>query len=103
MDAIRRQIEQIFRQESGQVLAALIAAMEDFDLAEDALQDAVVVALEKWPADGIPPRPGAWLMTAARRKAIDRLRRAGVYAQKTEELQALQRMEQDGRPDMPDE
>ncbi len=103
MDAISRQIEQIFRQESGQVLAALIAAMEDFDLAEDALQDAVVVALEKWPADGIPPRPGAWLMTAARRKAIDRLRRAGVYAQKTEELQALQRMEQDGRPDMPDE
>ncbi|HKD77884.1 MAG TPA: DUF6596 domain-containing protein, partial [Ktedonobacterales bacterium] len=103
MDVIRQQIEQIFRQESGQVLAVLIAAIGDFDLAEDALQDAIVVALEKWPADGIPPRPGAWLVTAARRKAIDRLRRANVYAHKAEELQVLQRMEQEGQPDMPDE
>ena len=69
------QIERIFREEHGRVLAALISRLEDFDLAEDALQDALVNALEHWQADGIPENPGAWLTTVARRKAIDRLRR----------------------------
>ena len=65
----------VFRRESGQVLATLIGDLGDFDLAEDAMQEAVVAALERWPVDGLPQRPGAWLLTTARRKAIDRIRR----------------------------
>ena len=68
------QFEKIFREEHGRVLAALISQFEDFDLAEDALQDALVNALERWQGDGIPENPGAWLTTAAKRRAIDRIR-----------------------------
>ncbi len=68
-------LDGIFRRESGQVLATLIRVLGDFDLAEDALQEAIVTALETWPVTGPPSRPGAWLLTTARRKAIDRLRR----------------------------
>lgn len=67
-------LEQVYRQERGQILAALVAWSGDFDLAEEALQDAFVAAVEHW-ADAVPQRPGAWLMTTARRKAIDRVRR----------------------------
>jgi RNA polymerase sigma-70 factor (ECF subfamily) len=70
------QVEKIFREEHGRVLAALISRFGDFDLAEDALQDALVDALESWETDGIPKNPGAWLTTVARRRAIDRMRRA---------------------------
>ena len=70
------QVEKIFREEHGRVLAALISQFEDFDLAEDALQDALVNALERWRVDGIPRNPGAWLTTAAKRRAIDRVRRS---------------------------
>ena len=70
------QIETTFREEHGRVLAALISQLGDFTLAEDALQDALVNALERWEIDGVPRNPGAWLMTVARRRAIDRLRRA---------------------------
>jgi RNA polymerase sigma-70 factor, ECF subfamily len=69
------QIEKTFREEHGRVLAALISQLGDFTLAEDALQDALVNALERWTIDGVPRNPGAWLMTAAKRRAIDRLRR----------------------------
>lgn len=68
------QIEKTFREEHGRVLATLISQFEDFDLAEDALQDALVNALERWQGDGIPGNPGAWLTTVARRRAIDRIR-----------------------------
>jgi RNA polymerase sigma-70 factor (ECF subfamily) len=70
------QVERAFREEHGRVLAALISQFEDFDLAEDALQDALVNALERWEADGIPNNPGAWLMTVAKRRALDRVRRS---------------------------
>lgn len=70
------QIERTFCEEHGRVLAALISQLGDFTLAEDALQDALVNALERWERDGVPRNPGAWLMTVARRRAIDRLRRA---------------------------
>jgi len=70
------QVEKIFREEHGRVLAALISRFRDFDLAEDALQDALVNALESWESEGIPKNPGAWLTTVARRRAIDRIRRA---------------------------
>jgi len=69
------QIEATFREEHGRVLAALISQFGDFMLAEDALQDALVNALERWDKDGIPRNPGAWLMTVAKRRAIDRFRR----------------------------
>ena len=68
-------IERTFREEHGRVLAALISQFGDFTLAEDALQDALVNALERWEIDGVPRNPAAWLMTVARRRAIDRLRR----------------------------
>jgi len=74
--------ERSFRQESGRVLASLIGQLGDFDLAEDALQEAWVAALEAWPRTGIPERPGAWLLTVARRKAIDRVRHDGRMAEK---------------------
>jgi len=70
------QVELIFREEHGRVLAALIGQFEDFDLAEDSLQDALVNALERWKVDGVPNNPGAWLMTVAKRRAIDRVRRS---------------------------
>jgi RNA polymerase sigma-70 factor (ECF subfamily) len=68
-------LDGLFRRESGQVLATLIRILGDFDLAEDALQEAMLAAVERWPLDGLPDRPGAWLYTTARRKAIDRIRR----------------------------
>ena len=67
-------IEKTFREEHGRVLAALIGHLGDFELAEDALQDALVNALERWQMDGVPRNPGAWLLTVAKRRAIDRLR-----------------------------
>ncbi len=72
------QVERIFREEHGRVLAALISQFQDFDLAEDALQDALVDALERWERDGFPRNPGAWLTTVARRRAIDRVRRSAA-------------------------
>jgi RNA polymerase sigma-70 factor, ECF subfamily len=68
-------IGRIFREEYGRSLAALIRAVGDIDVAEDAVQDAYAVALRKWPDDGLPPNPGGWITTTARNFAIDRLRR----------------------------
>src|SRR5512139_2408789 len=76
------QIEKTFRKEHGRVLAALISRLGDFELAEDALQDALVEALERWEVDGVPRNPGAWLLAVARRRAIDRLRRASALERK---------------------
>lgn len=75
---VATQIEATFREEHGRILAALISQLDDFTLAEDALQDALVNALERWEIDGVPRNPGAWLMTVARRRAIDRIRRAST-------------------------
>lgn len=80
------QIEAIFRAEHGRILAALISRLGDFALAEDALQDALVNALERWEVDGVPRNPGAWLMTVAKRRAVDRIRRAATLERKTELL-----------------
>jgi RNA polymerase sigma-70 factor (ECF subfamily) len=81
-------IERIFRDESGRIIASLIRACGDFDLAEEALQDAFAVAVERWPRDGVPDNPAAWLTTTARRKAIDRLRRDRTLGEKQAQLQA---------------
>src|SRR5574341_1298306 len=76
------QIEATFREEYGRVLAVLISQFGDFTLAEDALQDALVNALERWEGDGVLRNPGAWLLTVARRRAIDHLRRAATGERK---------------------
>ena len=96
---VSNQIEQTFREEHGRVLAALISRLGDFELAEDALQDALVNALERWKTDGIPRNPGAWLLTVARRRAIDRIRRAATFEQKVDILESLTAEE---GPDMDD-
>ena len=68
-------IAAIFRAESGRSVATLVRLFGSIDIAEEAVQDAFAVALERWPADGLPPNPGAWITTTARNRAIDRLRR----------------------------
>ncbi|MCW3048213.1 MAG: polymerase subunit sigma-24 [Solirubrobacterales bacterium] len=83
-------LERAFREESGRVLATLIRHLGgSFELAEDALQDAFAVAVATWPRDGVPANPGAWLTVAARRKAIDRLRRERVLADRVQLLERL--------------
>ena len=72
----------VFREEAGRLTAALVRVLGDFDLAEEVVQDSLVVALERWPEHGIPDNPGAWLMTTARRRAIDILRRDKSYREK---------------------
>jgi len=78
----RQAIERVFREEHGRILAGLIRVLGDFDLAEDALQDALAVALEHWGEEGVPDHPAAWITTAARRKAIDLLRRRKVRGER---------------------
>ncbi|WP_283136483.1 RNA polymerase sigma factor [Rhizohabitans arisaemae] len=79
-------LTQAFREEWGRVVATLIRVTGDWDLAEECTQDAFALALERWPADGVPNRPGAWLTTTARNRAVDRLRRQAVGAAKLREL-----------------
>ena len=98
------QIETTFREEHGRVLAALISQLGDFTLAEDALQDALVNALERWNIDGVPRNPGAWLMTVAKRRAIDRLRRAATQDRHMVILDDLQDQDEPEMDDtLPDE
>jgi RNA polymerase sigma-70 factor, ECF subfamily len=80
-------LEQAFRDQWGRVLAALIGFLGDFDLAEEAAQEAFAIAAERWPRDGIPAHPGAWLVTTARNRAINRIRRDRTLAAKTRLLQ----------------
>ena len=82
------QLEAVLREERGRLTAALVRILRDWDLAEELVQEAAVTALEHWPAEGIPRNPGAWLMTAARRKAVDRLRRHARYRERMHELTA---------------
>ncbi|GAA3397576.1 sigma-70 family RNA polymerase sigma factor [Cryptosporangium minutisporangium] len=79
-------VDEAFRTDWGQIVATLIRITGDWDLAEEATQDAFAQALAKWPRDGVPRRPGAWLTTAARNRALDRLRRDAVGAAKLREL-----------------
>ncbi|HEX6328406.1 MAG TPA: RNA polymerase sigma factor [Jiangellaceae bacterium] len=90
-----------FREEWGRVVATLIRVTGDWDLAEECAQDAFAKALERWPRDGIPIRPGAWLTTAARNRAIDRLRRKATEATKLVAVAAA--MPADHSPDRSDE
>ncbi|MEP7379158.1 MAG: DUF6596 domain-containing protein [Chloroflexota bacterium] len=87
-------VDRIFREEQGRVVAGLIRAVGDIDLAEESVQDAFIAALEHWPRDGLPPNPGAWIATTARNRAVDRLRRAKKLAEKTDELGRLMATEE---------
>jgi len=95
MTQAARALDQIFRAESGPVLATLIRILGDFQLAEDALQDAFMAALESWSRDGLPASPGAWLTTTARRKAVDRLRHLRIVEAKSSELALSIRLDQE--------
>src|SRR2546429_2034055 len=86
---IRAAVDAAFRDEWGRVVATLIRVTGDWDLAEECAQDAFAMALQRWPRDGIPGRPGAWLTTAARNRAIGVLRRREVGAAKLREVAAL--------------
>ena len=79
-------LDRIFRAEAARLTASLVAIVRDWDLAEELVQDAMVVALETWPRAGLPDNPAAWLLTTARRRAIDRLRRENVGRAKAAEL-----------------
>jgi len=83
---IHRAIEAVWRIEAAKVIAGLTRLVRDLNLAEDLAQEALVVALEKWPESGIPPKPGAWLMTTAKHRALDHFRRADLTGRKQEEL-----------------
>jgi RNA polymerase sigma-70 factor (ECF subfamily) len=86
-------VDRVFRRESGRAVATLIRVLGDFDLAEEAVQDAFLTALERWPTDGVPDNPGAWITTTARNRAIDRLRRAKVGAAKAETADRLRALD----------
>jgi len=86
---VEEAVAQAFRDEWGQVVATLIRVTGDWDLAEECAQESFALALQRWPRDGIPRRPGAWLTTAARNRAVDRLRREAVGAAKLREVAAL--------------
>jgi RNA polymerase sigma-70 factor, ECF subfamily len=104
MTDIHHAIERTFIENSGRVMATLISTLGDFDLAEDAMQEAFATAMERWPADGIPPNPGGWITLTARRKAIDRIRRDNTLARKRELLlDDLDQPEDDPMTPIPDE
>jgi len=90
-------IETIYREESGRILATLIRLLGDFDAAEEAMQDAFAAALEQWPSAGTPGNPRAWLVSTARHKAIDKLRRRARFEKKREEITAIAALEQEER------
>ena len=102
MDAI---LDQAFREQRGRVLAALIGFLGDFDLAEEATQEAFAIAAERWPRDGAPTHPGTWLVTTARNRAIDRIRRDRTLAEKTRLLEVPEAVEDimDEETTFPDE
>jgi predicted RNA polymerase sigma factor len=79
---LQRSIDAVWRAESPRIIAALMRLVRDLDLAEELAQDALVTALERWPASGLPDNPGAWLMAAAKNRALDQLRRGRMLARK---------------------
>ena len=92
---MREAVEEAFRKDAGAVMATLIRILGDFDQAEDALQEAFATAIERWPKEGVPDNPAAWITTAARRRAIDRLRRQGTRRKSQDALTALVQLEQE--------
>jgi RNA polymerase sigma-70 factor (ECF subfamily) len=98
-------VERAFREEWGRAVAVLTRVLGDLDRAEDAVQDAFATALEHWPREGTPRNPGAWVITTARNRAIDRLRREQTFARKAELLARLESLpaEEDDVSSIPDD
>jgi RNA polymerase sigma-70 factor (ECF subfamily) len=101
-DVAAAAIAEAFRSEWGRVVAYLIRVTGDWDLAEESAQDAFARALERWPRDGVPANPGAWLKTTAHHRAIDSLRRASVGAAKLQEVAMAEAGEEGNEPDRGD-
>src|SRR6185436_3827486 len=95
-----RTIDAVWRIESARIIAGVARLVRDVGLAEDLAQDALVAALEQWPAGGIPDNPGAWLMTAAKRRGIDQLRRREMLNRKHQEIGYGLMAEQNASPDL---
>jgi RNA polymerase sigma-70 factor, ECF subfamily len=102
---MRQDVERVFREEWSSAVAILTRVLGDLELAEDAVQDAFATALERWPRDGLPRTPGAWIVTTARNRAIDRIRREKVFQQKAELIGRLQELpvEEDDVSAIPDD
>jgi RNA polymerase sigma-70 factor (ECF subfamily) len=103
---VDRSVDQAFRDQWGRVLATLIGFLGDFDLAEEAAQEAFAIAAERWPRDGTPSNPAAWLITTARNRATDRIRRDRTLREKTKLLEVPEAVEEDPMDDtvaFPDE
>jgi RNA polymerase sigma-70 factor (ECF subfamily) len=97
-------LDEVFRDQWGRVLATLIGLLGDFDLAEEAAQDAFAIVAERWPRDGVPGNPSAWLISTGRNRAIDRMRRNRTLAAKTRLLDLPEPTEDPmGEPTFPDE
>ncbi len=92
-DPVHVAIEFTLRQDRGQLIAALINSVGDFELAEECLQDAVETALQEWPRAGVPKSRRGWLLQVARRKAIDRIRRCASFARKAAQIAVLEQAE----------
>src|SRR5882724_2017712 len=90
----RMDVERIYREESGRILATLIRLLGSFDLAEEVMQEAFAAALEQWPKRGLPDNPRAWLVSTAHHKGVDMLRRRTRFNSKRDELQRLAELEQ---------
>ena len=93
-------VEAVFREERGRLLALLVRQFGDLDLAEDAASEAIEAALERWPVEGVPTTPVAWLLTTARRKAVDRLRRDKAYAARLAIMQVEAQQHVTAAPEM---
>jgi RNA polymerase sigma-70 factor (ECF subfamily) len=102
---VQPDVERVFREEWSSAVAILTRVLGDLELAEDAVQDAFATALERWPRDGLPRTPGAWIVTTARNRAIDRIRREKVFQQKAELIGRLQELpvEEDDVSAIPDD
>jgi RNA polymerase sigma-70 factor, ECF subfamily len=94
-DIVQAAVERVFRAEWGNAVAILTRTLRDLELAEDAVQDAFTTALERWPREGTPRNPAAWIVTTARNRAIDRIRRERVFSQKAELLARLEALPDD--------
>jgi RNA polymerase sigma-70 factor (ECF subfamily) len=92
-------VERAFRDEHGRAVAVLVRVFGDIDVAEDAVQDAFAEAVARWPRDGVPPSPAGWIITTARRRAIDRLRREASRADRHAEAALLHAAQDDARAD----
>src|SRR5262249_40083747 len=84
--ATNRAIEAVWRIEAARLIAGLARMVRDVGLAEELAQDALVAALEQWPAQGVPDNPGAWLMAVAKRRAVDQIRRQETFERKRDEV-----------------